>query len=134
FRNILLASPISRASIYFSGVLQNFIKVLVLALLTFVVALLIPNGLQLAQGFGILGFLGFFVAFALLTFGFSCIFTTIAFSVKAVEPLVAIANFIAFPLAFISNSLFPIASFPNWMKTLAQVNPISKANEAARLL
>jgi len=134
FRNMLLASPISRASIYFSGVLQNFTKVMVLALLTFVVALLIPNGLQLAQGFGILGFLGFFAAFALLTFAFSCIFTTIAFSVKAVEPLVAIANFIAFPLAFISNSLFPIASFPNWMKTIAQVNPISKANEAARLL
>ncbi len=33
-----------------------------------------------------------------------------------------------------SNSLFPTSSFPEWLKTIAQFNPVSKANEAARLL
>ncbi len=134
YLNTLLAAPISRASIYFSGVLQNFVKAIVIAVLAFVAALVIPNGLQLAQGFGVLGLLGVFTAIALLAFGFCCMFTTVAFSVKTVDSLVAIINFIAFPVVFLSNAMFPTASFPDWMKTIAEVNPISKADEAARLL
>jgi len=134
YLNTLLSSPISRASIYFSGVLQNFAKAMVIALLTFTVALVLPNGLELSAGFNVLDFLGVFAAFALLAFGFCCLFTTVAFSVKAVDSLVAIANFVAFPVVFISNAMFPTASFPDWMKNIAQVNPVSKADEAARLL
>ena len=33
-----------------------------------------------------------------------------------------------------SNALFPSTSFPQWLKDIASVNPISKTNEAARLL
>src|SRR5207253_7009469 len=47
FLSTLLTAPIPRASIYFSGVLQNLAKVMFLALLTFGVALIIPNGLIL---------------------------------------------------------------------------------------
>lgn len=134
YLNTLLAAPISRASIYFSGVMQNFVKAMVISVLAFAVALVIPNGLQLAQSFGVLDLLGIFSAIAMLAFGFCCMFTTVAFSVKNVDSLVAIINFIAFPVVFLSNAMFPSASFPNWMKTIAAVNPISKADEAARIL
>lgn len=33
-----------------------------------------------------------------------------------------------------SNALFPSSSFPDWLKTISDVNPISKADEAARIL
>ena len=134
YLNTLLAAPISRASIFFSGVLQNWVKAMLIAVLAFVVALVIPNGLQLPQGFGAAGLLGVFAAISLLAFGFCCIFTAVAFAVKTVDSLVAIINFLAFPVVFISNAMFPTSSFPDWMKTASQVNPISKANEAARLL
>jgi ABC-2 type transport system permease protein len=134
FLNTLLAAPITRASIYFSGVLQNLVKAIMLALLAFAVALAIPNGLKLPAGFGILNFLGVFAAFALLGVGLSCVFTALALSLRSIDSLVAIVNFVTLPLIFTSNALFPSGSFPGWLKAIADVNPISKADEAARLL
>jgi ABC-2 type transport system permease protein len=134
FLNSLLSSPISRASIFFAGVLQNFTKAMALALLTFIIAFILPNGLQVGAGFGVLSFLGVFVAFGLLAFGFSCLFTSFAFSVRTVDSLIAIINFMAFPLVFMSTAMFPLGTFPDWLKGIAEVNPITKASEAARIL
>jgi ABC-2 type transport system permease protein len=102
--------------------------------LTFVVALLLPNGLQVGAGFGILNFLGVFTAFALVTFGFGCLFSAVAFSVKVVDSLIAIINFLAFPLVFMSSAMFPLGTFPSWLKGIAEINPVTKAADTARLL
>ncbi|MGA3110866.1 MAG: ABC transporter permease [Candidatus Bathyarchaeia archaeon] len=134
YLNSLLSAPISRASIFFSGVMQNFVKAMFIALLTFIVGFLLPNGLQVGMGFGVLNFIGIFVAFGLLTFGFGCLFTSLAYSVRQVDSLVAIVNFLAFPLIFMSSAIFPLGNFPSWLKAIAQVNPITKACETARLL
>jgi ABC-2 type transport system permease protein len=134
YLNTLLTSPIPRAAIFLSGVAQNLVKVMLLSLLTFVIALLIPNGLVLPNGFGILNLVGIAVAFGVLGFGLSCVFTTLALSVRSIDSLVAIVNFLTLPLIFMSNALFPSSSFPAWLNAIAQVNPISKADDAARLL
>ena len=134
FLNTLLTAPISRGSIYFSGVAQNMVKAISLALLTFLVAVLLPKGLALGAGFGILDFLGAFAAFALLAFALSCVFTSLALSVKSIDSLVAIVNFATFPLVFTSSALFPQGGFPDWLLTISNVNPITKATNAARLL
>jgi ABC-2 type transport system permease protein len=132
--NTLLTSPIPRASIYFSGVLQNLAKAMLLAVLTFVIALIIPNGLELPKSFGILELIGSFAAFGLLGLGLSCIFTSIALAARSIDSLIAVVNFINLPLIFMSNALFPSSSFPGWLKDISNVNPISKADEAARIL
>ncbi len=132
--NTLLTAPIPRAAIYFSGVFQNLVKAMSLALLTFIIALLIPNGLVLTSSFGALELLGAFLSIALLGLGLSCLFTSLALTVKTIDSLVAIVNFINLPLIFMSNALFPSSSFPDWLKTISDVNPISKADEAARIL
>jgi ABC-2 type transport system permease protein len=134
FLNTLLVAPISRTSIFFSGVWQNFTKAMVLALATFIIGLILPDGLRLASGFGLLSFVGVFGAIALLTFGFCSAFTAVAFSVKSIDSLVGIVNFLVFPLVFASSAIFPSSSFPDWLKWVAQVNPVSKACEAVRLL
>ena len=134
FLNTLLTAPISRASIFLSGVFQNFVKAIFLGVLTFLIALVIPNGLELPSGFTVVDFLGIFLAFSLLGLGLSSVFTAIALSVKSIDSLVAIVNFLTLPLIFMSNALFPSSSFPQWLMDIAGVNPISKANEAARLL
>ncbi|HUJ84027.1 MAG TPA: ABC transporter permease [Candidatus Acidoferrales bacterium] len=134
YLNSLLTSPISRASIFFSGALQNFVKAMFIAVITFIVAVLLPNGLQVGAGFGVLNLLGIFAAIALVTFGFGCLFTSVAFSVKVVDSLIAIINFLAFPLVFMSSAMFPLGTFPSWLKGIAQVNPVTKAVETARLL
>jgi len=134
FLSTLLTAPISRGSIYFSGVLQNMVKAMSLAFLTFLIAVVLPNGLELGKGFGVLDFIGVFGAFALLAFALSCVFTALALSVKSIDSLVAIVNFATFPLVFTSTALFPVAGFPGWLLSISNVNPISKATDSARLL
>ncbi len=134
YLNSLLSAPISRASIFFAGTMQNFVKAMFIALLTFIVALVLPNGLQFGAGFGILNLFGIFFAFGLVAFGFGCLFTAVAFSVRQVDSLVAIINFLAFPLVFMSSAMFPLGTFPSWLKSIAEVNPITKTVETARLL
>lgn len=134
YLNFLLTSPISRASIFFSGALQNFVKAMFIAVVTFMVAVVLPNGLQVGAGFSVLNLFGIFAAIALVTFGFGCLFTAVAFSVKVVDSLIAIINFLAFPLVFMSSAMFPLGTFPSWLKGIAQVNPVTKAVETARLL
>ena len=134
FLNMLLTAPISRGSIYFSGVIQNMLKAMALGFLTFAVAVALPNGLILGKGFGVLNFVGAFGSFALLAFALSCVFTALALSVKSIDSLVAIVNFATFPLVFTSTALFPEAGFPGWLLAISNVNPITKATDAARLL
>ena len=134
FLNTLLTAPISRASIYFSGVLQNMVKAMSLAFLTFLIAVVLPNGLDLGKEFGVLQFVGVFGAFALLAFALSCVFTALALSVKSIDSLVAIVNFATFPLVFTSTALFPEAGFPSWLSTISNDNPITWATDIARLL
>jgi ABC-2 type transport system permease protein len=132
--NTLLTSPIPRAAIYFSGVLQNLAKAMLLAVLTFVIALAIPNGLELPRAFGVLQLIGAFAAFAMLGLGLSCIFTALALAARSIDSLIAVVNFINLPLLFMSNALFPSTSFPGWLKAISNANPISWADEAARIL
>jgi ABC-2 type transport system permease protein len=134
FLNTLLTNPIPRTSIYFSGVLQNLVKAAFLAGLAFTIALFVPNGLELPSSFGFLDLVGVFSAFILLAFGLSCIFTALALSLRRIDSLVAVVNFLTLPLIFTSSALFPSSSFPTWLRAIATVNPISKASEAARLL
>ena len=134
FLNTLLTAPIPRAAIFLSGVVQNLVKAMFLAVLTFLIALVIPNGLELPSSFGVLQFLGVFLAFALLGLGLSSVFTAIALTVRSIDSLVAIVNFLTLPLIFMSNALFPSSSFPTWLRDVATVNPITKTNEAARIL
>lgn len=98
YLNSLLSAPISRASIFLSGAMQNFVKAMFIAVVTFIVGAVLPNGLQFGAGFGVLNVLGIFAVISLVTFGFGCLFTAVAFSVKVVDSLIAIINFLSVPL------------------------------------
>jgi ABC-2 type transport system permease protein len=134
YLDMLKTSPIPRTSIYLGGVLQNIVKAIAAAVITFIVALFVPDGLRLASGFGILNLLGVFFAIALLTTVFSTLFTGISIAAKSTDSFFAVVNFLFFPVAFTSTAMFPINFFPGWLRPVAQANPISLASEAARLL
>jgi len=134
YLDVLRVFPIPRTSIYFGGVIQNVAKGMVAAPITFVIALLVPNGLKLAQGFGVLNLLGIFATIALLTIVFSTFFTGIAISVKSTDSFFAAVNFLTFPIMFTSTAFFPLSFFPGWLKPIAQVNPVSLASDGMRLL
>jgi len=55
-------------------------------------------------------------------------------ALKTHETFFAFLNLINLPLMFMSNALFPTAFMPNWMKSVARVNPFSFCVEAIRML
>ena len=133
YTDVLRAFPIPRTSIYFGGVIQNIAKGMVAAPITFVLALLIPGGMKLDGGFGVLNLLGVFAVVALLTAVFSMFFTGIAISVKSTDSFFGAVNFLTFPIMFTSSAFFPLSFFPGWLKPVAQANPITLASNAMRL-
>ena len=134
YLDILKTAPIARTSIYFGGVVQNIVKAIIQTGITFGVAFLVPNGLRLGSGFGVLNLAGVFVAIFLLTAVFSTLFTAISESAKNTDSFFAVVNFIFFPVAFTSTALFPLSFVPSGLKPVAQVNPISLSSDAMRLV
>jgi len=132
--DVLKAFPIPRTSIYFGGVIQNVAKGMVAAPIAFLLAIFVPNGLRFAQGFGVLNLLGILATVLLLTTVFSMFFTGMAISIKSTDSFFAAINFLTFPIMFTSTAFFPLSFFPDWLKPVAQANPISLASDAMRLL
>jgi len=70
----------------------------------------------------------------MLAAGFSCLFVAISLRMKKWETLIAIANLVNLPLLFASGALFPIAFMPNWLQTIARLNPITYSADLTRTL
>lgn len=134
YLDVIRSYPIPRASIYLGAMSLNMSKAMATAVITFVLAFVVPNGLRLAHGFGALDLLGFLFVFALLSAVFAGLFTGIGIAVKSVDSFFTLANLLTFPIMFTSTALFPVSFFPSWMKPIAQANPVSLASNAARLL
>jgi len=132
FLDKLLASPIPRSAIFLSRVLASIAKGLIQAFVIFVVALLLPGGLILGPGFGVLDLVLIFVALFLLALGFSSLFTAMAVRITKWETLVAVVNLLNLPLLFTSSALLPVSTMPEWLRVIANMNPISKSAEIAR--
>ncbi len=119
----LLAAPIHRGAIPFGKTL----------------AVMIQNGIQvlvivgIASAFGVhfeTGFLGIMMLLVVaMFFGaiLSSISLSLAASIKTMETLMALVNFLTMPLMFTSNALFPRAAMPNWLAAIARVNPVTYA-------
>jgi ABC-2 type transport system permease protein len=130
----LLAAPISRSSITLSLVFSSVIKGVILSAILFVAALLIPGGLVLSPGFGLLDLLGVFATLIALAVSFLWLFIGLAVRISKFETAAAISSTIGLPLLFASSALFPVSGMPGWLREIADINPISKAADILRLL
>jgi len=83
---------------------------------------------------GILGIVLTMLITGLFTLGLASVSIAAATSMKTHETFFAFVNLINLPLMFMSNALFPTAFMPNWMKSVASVNPFSFCVEAVRML
>ncbi|MFP4169723.1 MAG: ABC transporter permease [Methanomassiliicoccales archaeon] len=136
FLTKLRASPIPRGSIPLSRILAFSTRALIQAMIVFVVAILfvfIPgvSGLEL-NGFGPLEFLGMVLMLGLLALGFSTLFTTIGLAIENQETFMGVVNLLNLPIMFSSSALFPTKLMPDWLKGVAQVNPITFASDGIR--
>lgn len=139
FLTKLQVAPIQRGVIPVSRILASVTRALIQALIIFVIAILfafIPGltGLELGSTFGILELLGMVLILTLLAMGFAAIFTTVALSIENQETLIGVVNLLNLPIMFASAALFPTTLMPDWLKTVANYNPITWAADGIRQL
>ncbi len=134
FLTKLIVAPIPRDSIIISKVFSSIVKSLVQASILFIIALLIPGGLSVGSGFNVYDLLGVYSALFLLSFGFSSLFSLIVVRIRDWQTLMAITNLLNLPLTFASTALFPSSIMPDWLKTVAEYNPLSWGTDIVRTL
>jgi ABC-2 type transport system permease protein len=104
--------------------------ILIIALLfTFIPGL---TGLTVSPAFNALDLIGLFVVMFLLSVAFASLFTTIALAVENQETLFGVINLLNLPLMFASAALFPTSMMPDWLRAVANYNPLTLAVDAAR--
>jgi len=132
FLNKVLSTPVSRAAIIFSKVLNASLRAMFQA--TIILALAVIFGLQVSSTFSPIYILAIYAAIFLLCLGLSSVFLAVALRSTKWETQMAIVNLINLPLMFASNTFFPISQMPYWIQAIAQVNPISYLTDAIRRL
>lgn len=127
--NKLLLTPISRAAIVLGAILGGAI---VLTLQTSVVMLTgLLLGLQPATGIGgVFAVLGYGLLLGMGFAGFTVAIALRSGSAGATQG----ATFLFFPLTFITATFTPVELLSGWIKTAAQLNPITYLLEAMRAL
>ena len=132
FLNKVLSTPVSRAVIIFSKVLSATLRSMFQAGLIILIA--VAFGLQFGANFTVLNILGVFAIMFLVCVGLSSIFIAITIRSTRIETPMAVVNLINLPLMFASNAFFPTKFMPDWLQSIAKVNPLTYTTDAVRQL
>lgn len=120
FMNRALASPISRSSIALGKMLSISLMATMQGMLIMAIALALgvrlPDYLMLAPIMGVV---------FLFSLGFSGISVTVAATAKSQETFWGFVTFLGMPLFMLSPALFPLELMPEWLGTLAGLNPVT---------
>ena len=120
FMNKALTSPISRSAIALGKMSAISLIAALQASLILGIALAIgvtfPNPIMIAPIMAIV---------ILFSLGFSGISVMVAATAKSQETFWGIINFLGMPLFMLSPALFPLELLPDWLATLAKLNPVT---------
>lgn len=133
FLDKVLSTPVSRAAIIFSKILNAALRAMFQATIILALAALI-FGLRFSSTFTPLNLLGVYAAIFLLSVGLSSLFLALALRSTKQETQMAIVNLINMPLMFASNTFVPVTMMPEWLQPVARVNPVSYLTDALRQL
>jgi ABC-2 type transport system permease protein len=123
----ILASPLPRTHIIIgvglSGMTKSFIQVVIITLFGLLL------GVRFFAGFSILeiviAVVGIFAFVAVFSLGFLFFSSAIAISMESPEGLQGVITLLTMPLFFVSNALYPIDSFPEFLRSFSVVNPLT---------
>jgi len=114
-----LVAPIPRLSILMGNALSITTKVLIQSIIIMLVGILMGADLSANP----LGWLGGFLLIAGYGIGFSGIAIAVASKTDSSEGYHMMIFMLQLPLLFWSNSLYPLATLPTWMRVGAMLNP-----------
>ncbi len=123
-----LVSPASRTSLVTGKALAGGLRAVVQAVVVYLVAAAVGVHLDLSP----LALIGVTVAVVIGSAAFATFSLVIACLVRTRERFMGIGQVLTMPLFFASSAVYPIAIMPDWLKVLAQVNPLTYMVDAVR--
>lgn len=126
FMKEILVAPISRVTVFLGKMVGDSVSALIQG------AIVLGLGLALGISISPTAFLIALPIMLLITFGLVSVGLVVASFMGSIESFGAVQSFINLPMFFLSGALFPINSLPNWMETIARVNPLSYGVDALR--
>lgn len=126
----LFAAPIHRISI----VTSRFIYVVGMSCLQSLVILVVAYLMGVRYAAGVLGIAASLFLGALFGAGVTTLSIVLAFVLRNHGDFFTITNFAGLPLTFVSSALVPLSLMPGWMRTLAELNPMTYGIDAVRSL
>ena len=122
--------PMARSAVLVGRTLADLVRnVLIIGLMIgvgYLVGFRFTGGLS-----GALGSIAVVTAFGL---ALSWIFAYVALTVPGAEAAQSAGFVVTFPLVFASSVFVPVATFPDWLQTIAKASPVTLTADAARSL
>ena len=120
--------PMARSAVLVGRTLADLVRnVLIIGLMTAVGYLV---GFRFTGG--VLGAIGCVAIVAVFGLALSWIFAYVALTVRGAEAAQSAGFVVTFPLVFASSVFVPVATFPDWLQTIAKVSPVTLTADAAR--
>jgi ABC-2 type transport system permease protein len=126
----VLVSPMSRSAVFLGKTAAELLRIGVQ--IGIILGLGVLLGAEVGTGIvGAVGIVAVGVVFSLWFIGFS---NSLAVLTKDQESTIIGANLLQFPLLFLSSAFLPLEVLPEWIRTVAAVNPVTYGVDAARSL
>lgn len=134
-----LISPMGRGAMFVGKVLSEVVRITVQTVVILVLGfglLWVKTGVSVGSYVrtGLPGMLGVIVVTVVFGGVFMAYSNIVALVTRDREATIMIANLLTFPLLFVSSGFVPLDVLPNWIQTLAIVNPITYGVDAIRAL
>jgi ABC-2 type transport system permease protein len=129
-----LASPVPRSHIILgiglSGVTKAFIQTFIIIGFGKLIGMNFFKGYTFTET--LIAVAGIMLLVAIFTLGFLFLSGTIAITIENPEGMQSILTLLSMPLFFISNALYPIDSFPAFLRFLSMFNPLTLLADGIR--
>jgi ABC-2 type transport system permease protein len=126
----VLVTPMSRTAVFIGKTAAELVRILVQIMIILGMGVLL--GAEIATG--VLGVAGIVCIGILFSLWFIALSNITAIVTRDQESTIIGANLLQFPLLFVSSAFLPLAFLPDWIRTIAQFNPVTYGVDGARAL
>lgn len=128
FLKEILVAPISRVSVFVGKMLGGSTDAVIQGSFVFVFSFLV--GIHVSVD----AFLLSVPVMLLITFGAVSVGLTLASLMESLESFGVIQTFVNLPLFFLSGALFPLGNFPQWLRWVSAIDPLTYGVDALRIV
>ena len=125
-----LVSPMRQTDVFLGKTLAELLRIA--AQISIILGLGVLLGANIATGApGVIGMILIGMLFSLWFIAFT---NTVAVITEDQESTIITANFVQFPMLFLSSAFLPLNQLPAWIQTIAAYNPVTYGVDAIRTL